>query len=329
MPGEKFRIRSTQRRVVDGIDAVTSLHDDELMIDVPLVRALVDRDLPGCDSLPLRPLAASGSTNALFRLGDDLLVRLPRQPGGSAAIAKEARWLPVLAPLLPVPVPEVVAVGAPGLGYPEAWSVVRWLAGEVPAVVGDAPGCRTDGLAEDLAGVVLALRQAEVPPDALSDPHLLSYRGDPLEAMDEQTRRDIEACRTLDGLDLDLDAALDVWEQAMALPAAEPAPVRWYHGDLLAENLLVRDGRLSAVLDFGGLAVGDPAVDLMVAWEVLDAGSREVLRRAVGVDDHTWLRGQAWTLCVALMTFPYYWRTMPERCAARLAMARAVPVDAG
>lgn len=308
---------------------MTSLHDDELVIDVPLVRALVARDLPGCASLPLRPLATSGSSNALFRLGDDLLVRLPRQPGGSATIAKEARWLPVVAPLLPARVPEVVALGEPGLGYPEAWSVVRWIDGAVPAVVGDAPGRTTDALAADLAGVVLALREADVPRDACSDPDLRWYRGDPLESRDADTRRDIEACRAVADLDLDLDAALTVWQQAMALPAAGPTPVGWYHGDLLAENLLVRDGRLAAVLDFGGLGVGDPTVDLVAAWEVLDAGSREVFRCAVRVDDTTWLRGRAWALCLALMTFPYYWRSMPERCEARLAMARAVLADAG
>ena len=100
------------------------------------------------------------------------------------------------------------------------------------------------------------------------------------------------------------------------------------HGDLLAENLLVRDGRLAAVLDFGGLAVGDPTVDLIVAWEVLDPASREVFRRAVGVDETSWLRGRAWALSLALITFPYYWSTMPDRCASRLAVARSVLADA-
>jgi aminoglycoside phosphotransferase (APT) family kinase protein len=115
----------------------------------------------------------------------------------------------------------------------------------------------------------------------------------------------------------------------MALSGPGPdAPPRWYHGDLLGENLLVRDGRLASLLDFGGLAVGDPTVDLMIAWDVLDPAAREVFRSAVGADDESWLRGRAWALTVALMTFPYYWRTMPDRCASRLAMARAVLADA-
>jgi len=304
-----------------------ALHEDELPVDLALVRALVDDQLPAYASLPLHRLAASGSDNALFRLGDDLLVRVPRQPGGSRTIAREARWLPVVAPLLPVPVPEVVAVGAPALGYPEHWSVVRWIDGSTPR--GAASGAAGAALAADLAGVVTALRGAAVPDAALGDQELRLYRGLPLATRDQGTRESVEQCRGITGLDLDLDAALAVWDAAVRLPsssrAAEP---QWHHADLVAENLLVRDCRLAAVLDFGALSVGDPTVDLIVAWDVLDAPSREAFRGAVGVDDETWLRGRAWALCLALMTFPYYWDTMPERCDNRLAVAQAVLADA-
>ena len=184
-------------------------------------------------------------------------------------------------------------------------------------------------LALDLAAVVTALHAIAVPPGAVADPSLRWYRGAPLAAQDKQTRRAIEACRNISELGLDLDAALQVWEQAMTLPGVEQgATPRWYHGDLLAENLLVRDGRLTAVLDFGGLAVGDPTVDLMVAWEVLDTASRDVFRQAVGADDFAWLRGRAWALTLALGTFPYYWVTMPDRCASRLAIARSILAQA-
>lgn len=307
------------------------LHDDELLIDLSLVRALVDHALPECASLPLSRLRASGSSNVLFRLGEELLVRLPRQPGGSATIEKEARWLPQIGPLLPVSVPEVVAVGEPDLGYPERWSVVRWLDGDVPTVADPAShdGPTRPALARDLAAVVTALRNIQVPPSARADPQLRSYRGAPIKTMDHTTRDNVTACRAISNLGLDLDAALRVWEEAMALHEADPGLTpRWYHGDLLAENLLTRDGRLSAVLDFGGLAVGDPTVDLVVAWEILAPASREVFRRAIGVDEQTWLRGRAWALSVALMTFPYYWSTMPERCSSRRAMARSVLADA-
>lgn len=208
---------------------------------------------------------------------------------------------------------------------------MRWLDGDVPEVVDPtAPATSsTAALARDLADVVTALRNADVPPAAAADPRLESYRGDPLGSMSETTRHNVAECRAIPDLDLDLDACLRVWDEAVALPEAERgATPSWYHGDLLAENLLVRDGRLAAVLDFGGLAVGDPTVDLVVAWEVLDATARAEFRRAVAVDDETWLRGRAWALALALMTFPYYWGTMPERCADRLAMARAVLADA-
>jgi len=306
------------------------LHADELPIDLGLVRALVDRALPDCASLPLTRLRSSGSSNALFRLGDELLVRLPRQAGGSATIVKEARWVPHVAPWLPVPVPRVVSVGEPALGYPERWSVVTWLDGEVPTVADprSAEPEQRDALAQDLAVLVTALAGIEVPPAASGDPDLRWYRGAPLSTMDDAIRRAVAACRTIADLDLDLDAALRVWSAAMALPGSDKVSApRWYHGDLLAENLLVRDERLAAVLDFGGLSVGDPTVDLVVAWELLDASSRDVFRQAVGVDEECWLRGRAWALAVAMMTFPYYWRTMPDRCADRLAMARSVLAD--
>ncbi len=292
---------------------------------------MVDRAFPGYASLPLRRLGASGSSNALFRLGDQLLVRLPRQPLGTATIEKEARWLPEIAPLLPVSVPEIIAVGEPDLGYPERWSVVRWLDGDVPAVAaaeGDTRSSRHD-LAADLAAVVTALRNIVVPASALSDSNLRWYRGLPVTTRDVDTRRAIEACRAIPNLGLDLDAALKVWQECMRLPEPEAASAPcWYHGDLFAENLLVNGGRLAAVLDFGGLGVGDPTVDLLPAWQVLDPGPREEFRQAMDVNEDSWLRGRAWALSLAVGAFPYYWRTMPERCSGSLAMARAIIADA-
>jgi aminoglycoside phosphotransferase (APT) family kinase protein len=307
------------------------LHDDEIPIDAGLVRALVDRAMPQYVDLPVRRLGSSGSTNALFRLGENLLVRLPRQPGGSAAIAKEAKWLPVLGPSLPAGVPEVVAVFEPDCDYPEHWSVVRWIDGEHPEVVTPKTpaGPRRADLAVDLAKVVNALGLAEVPSEAASDPALQWYRGEPLAAMDAVTRQNIGRCRALNDFGYDLDAAERLWDEAVRLPGAKdrPAP-RWYHGDLTAENLLVRDGRLAAVLDFGGLSVGDPAVDLAVAWEVLDPPAREIFRRKLGVDDATWLRGRAWALSLTFMIW-YYWSTMPQRRTRSIAVGRNVLADAG
>jgi aminoglycoside phosphotransferase (APT) family kinase protein len=308
-----------------------TLHSDEIPIDAELVRGLVGRAMPAHADAPVRRLASSGSTNALYRLGDELLVRLPRQPGGSVTISKEATWLPVLAPLLPVSVPEVIAVFEPDRDYPERWSVVRWIEGAHPEVVDPhtAVDPRREDLAKNLATVLHALGQAEVPAKAVNDPHLRSYRGEPLETMDSTTRENIARCRALEGFAFDLDAAEEIWADAMKLPdAADRTTPRWYHGDLAAENLLVRDGTLSAVLDFGGLSVGDPTVDLVVAWEVLDPPARELFRKEVGVDEATWLRGRAWALSITLMIW-YYWTTMPGRRARCMRVGRNVLADAG
>ena len=308
-----------------------ALHDDEIPIDGRVVRALVDRAMPQYADLPVCPVPSTGSTNALFRLGEDLLVRLPRQPGGSAAIEKEAKWLPVLGPSLPVAVPEVVAVFAPDCGYPERWSVVRWIDGDHPDVVDpEAPAePRRENLARDLAEVVRAFGALEVPDGAVDDPRLRWYRGEPLTTMDALTRENIEHCRALGDFEFDLDACRRVWDDAMRLPGVnDPARPRWYHGDLAAENLLVHDGSLAAVLDFGGVSIGDPAVDLVVAWEVLDPAARELFRRQVGVDEVTWLRGRAWALSITVMIW-YYWTTMAHRRASRIAVGRNVLADAG
>ena len=311
-----------------GLNAAVTLHADELPVDEALVRRMIADQLPEHVGLPVRRLSASGSSNSLFRLGDELLVRVPRQPGGSATILKEARWLPYLEDALPAGVPEIVAVGEPAHGYPEHWSVVRWVDGEHPTAAASGTGSR-NLLACDLAAVVRALHELDVPPEARKDAALRWYRGEPLSAIDSDIRAYAEQCRSVPNLDLDLDAVLLVWHAAMAAAADAPEPAtHWLHGDLLAENLLVRNGRLAAVLDFGGLAVGDPTVDLVTAWELLDPEARALFRTEAGLDDHTWLLGRAWALAIAVMTIPHYWRTMPERCAGRLAIARQVLMDA-
>jgi aminoglycoside phosphotransferase (APT) family kinase protein len=303
------------------------LHDDEIPIDEELVRSLLGTLPTSYERLRLRRMDSTGSSNALFRLGDELVVRLPRQPGGTATIEKERRWLSYVAPALPVAVPEVVAVGDPAFGYPERWSVVRWLAGVQPLPPVRGEPARHE-LARSLAAVVTGLRGADVPVEAREDRALQGYRGKPLATIDASTRARLAACREIDGLDLDLDACTEVWDEAMTLPAVgEAGSPRWYHGDLLAENLLVTEGRLAAVLDFGSLSVGDPTVDLVVAWELLDSEARLTFREMVGADDATWSRARAWALALAVMTFPYYWTTMPRRCAERLIMARAVLDD--
>ena len=316
--------------VDDDVEVDPVLHDDEIPIDLGLVRKLVDTEFPQYAGLPLRRLGASGSTNALFRLGDDLLVRLPRQPGNGAVIEKEQRWAAEFGPLLPVDVPQILAIGQPARGYGEQWSIVGWLAGEHPAACGpdEPPSRQRAQLAVDLADVIIALRGAPMSDAAAHDPTLRGYRGGALAGIDDWTRTSIEQCRSIAGFDLDLDLALAVWEDALELPGAyEPGPDGWYHGDLVAENLLVTDGRLSAVIDFG-VGIGDPTIDLHGAWEIFDQPAREVFRERLGAGEAEWLRGRAWALGLALGTFTYYWHTMPGRRADRLMMARNILADA-
>jgi aminoglycoside phosphotransferase (APT) family kinase protein len=309
---------------------MTRLHDDEIDVDERLVRRLLATLSPAYADLPLRRFDASGSTNALFRLGEDLLVRVPRQPGGTETIEKEQRWLPHVAPHLPVPVPEVVAVGEPGFGYPEKWSVVRYLRGDQPVVpqAGEAP---RHGLAADLAAVVEALSSVQVPSEATTDPALSWYRGRPLATMDHAMREYLRDSRPLVGhpdLTIDLDEVAAAWHVVLEMPEAHrEADPRWYHGDLNAENLLVRDGRLVAVLDFGGLAVGDPTIDLVAAWQLLDAPARTTFREALAVDEVTWRLACGWVLVLSVMGLPYYWVTMRDRCLRGLYAGREALAD--
>lgn len=224
-----------------------------------------------------------------------------------------------------MPVPEVVALGEPDRTYPERWAVMTWLDGNAPTLV--HPGDLSPGgpeLARDLAGLVERLGVLPVPAEAAHDPALRWYRGEALGAMADDFCRALDACRTVEGLDLDVDAARRVWDLVLAADRDHAPALRWYHGDLLAENLLLRGYRPGGVLDFGGLSVGDPAVDLVPAWEVLDTDGRALFRQAVGADDQTWLRGAGWALLIAVLSFPYYWRTMRRRCADRLALAANV-----
>ncbi len=310
------------------------LHRNELAIDIELVRNLVGRDFPEYAILPVVPLRATGSTNVQYRLGDEFLVRLPRQPGQGAVIEKELKWTRAIGKELPVDVPEIIGIGNPGFDYPEQWSIVRWIEGEHPGLYsgGGDKSSEMEPLAEDLAAVVRALRALPIPEGVSEDKSLHSslhsYRGDPLVAYDNQMHRAIEACRKIEGLDLDLDAALRVWEEALDLPGADgTGEIAWYHGDLVRENLLLANGRLVAVLDFGGLSVGDPTVDLSGAWEMLDPSARQLFRERMGVDDAEWLRARAWGMAIACMTFAYYWNTMPGRIADRLALGRSVLED--
>ena len=307
------------------------LHKNELPISLELVRSLVSDQFPQYTELPVTPLGATGSTNRLFRLGTELLVRLPRQPDSGKGVMKEARWIPALSGQLPLKTPEILHLGKPDASYPEVWAITRWLNGELPRVWQPGDPENRDGkqLAEDLAAFIRALQHIEVTAEAKADESLRWYRGLALIEYDLTFRRTLEFCRSQDDIDLDFEAIEAVWTNSLRLPEARTAaPDRWYHSDLVAENLLLQDSRLTAVLDFGGLAIGDPTIDLHGAWELFDPSARSTFRTALGAGDGQWLVGRAWALAIGLGALSYYWRTMPGRCRDRLAMIRAVLADA-
>ncbi len=282
------------------------MHVDEVETDAALVRRLLAAQFPGWADLPIQPVASAGTDNAIYRLGDELAVRLPRIHWAVEQVEKEQRWLPVLAPRLPLAIPVPLAMGSPGEGYAWHWSVYPWLAGENATVerIGDERQA-----ARDLAGFVAALRRIDAtggPPPGTHN----SGRGVPLARRDPATRAALAA---LQGA-LDIGAAGAAWDTALAAPAWAGAPA-WIHGDLQPGNLLVVHGRLSAVIDFGCLGVGDPACDLIVAWNFLSAAARDVFRRALAVDDATWARGRGWALSVGLIALPYYRSSNPTLAA--------------
>ena len=275
------------------------MHPDEVETDVGLVRRLLRGQFPQWADLPVEPVSSYGTDHEIYRLGDRLAARLPRIGWATAQAALEATWLPRLAPHLPLAVPVQVARGEPAEGYPYAWSVYEWLPGE------DANGTIDDleRAAFDLAAFVRALRHVDTT-DAHPRPH--GGRGAPLAELDEVTRRSIDEL----GDRIDCRAALASWEASLEAPAWDGDEV-WVHGDLLPGNLLVVDGRLSAVIDWGGFNVGDPACDLQPAWNVFAGESRERYRAELEVDDASWLRGRGCALSQAVVALPYYWDTNP------------------
>jgi aminoglycoside phosphotransferase (APT) family kinase protein len=278
------------------------MHADEVDTDISLVGRLLAAQFPQWADLPIEPIASSGTDNSIYRLGDDMAVRLPRIHWAVGQAEKEHRWLPRLAPFLPLAIPVPLAKGTPAEGYPWHWSVYRWLEGENATIdrIADLRQAATD-----LAQFVAALQRIDPTGGPPPGEHNFGH-GVPLAERDPPVR---EAIASLDGM-LDVAAVTAAWEAALRAPAWQGPPV-WIHGDLQSGNLLAVQGRLSAVIDFGGLGVGDPACDLMVAWNLFSAETRDVFRAALPIDAATWARGRGWALSVALIFIPYYLNTNP------------------
>ena len=268
------------------------MHENEVLPDPDLVRRLLAAQMPQWAELSISRLPLGGTDNALYRLGEEMVVRLPRIDWAVASRAKEHEWLPRLARRIPFEIPAPLALGNPGEGYPWPWSVYRWLEGEDPSIHLEID---RDLLLPDLVRFIEAMRRI----DLGGAPR--AKRGVPLGTVDEPTRA---ALALLDGA-IDRDAVLSAWEGALAAAPWGEDPV-WVHGDLDARNLLVKDGRLSAVIDWSGVGVGDPACDIAVAWKVLSPSAREIFRSELGVDAATWDRARGWTLSQSVNALSYY-----------------------
>ena len=282
-----------------------------------LVAWLIAEQFPQWSGLPVQPVALDGIDNTTFRLGDALSVRLPSADAYVEQVEKEHRWLSVLAPQLPLPIPEPLAKGVPGCGFPRPWSVYRWIDGEpaASARIADLPQ-----FAADLAGFLAALYAIDPAGGPGPGTHNF-HRGGPLAVYDDETRAALAELRG----HIDTGLAAEVWQAANE--AAWDGPPVWFHGDAQPGNLLVRDGRLSAVIDFGTSGVGDPACDTTIAWTFFAGQSRQVFKERLPADAATWARGRGWAVWKAMIVLVAALRDDPEDAAYTTRVIEAILAD--
>ncbi|RZT27453.1 aminoglycoside phosphotransferase (APT) family kinase protein [Kribbella sp. VKM Ac-2569] len=272
---------------------MTDFHQDgRAGIDADLVRRLIAQQFPQWADLPVTPVKIDGWDNRTYRLGSGLTARLPTHTSYVAAVDKEHQWLPVLGPQLPVEIPEAVAKGAPGEGYPYPWAIRRWIPGETASVETIAD---LDEFARSIAAFILALQDIDATGGPLAGAHSF-HRGAPPEYYHDETLAALAVLKER----IDTDLAREVWDAALA--TSWDRPLVWFHGDIANGNLLVQDGQLSAVIDFGTSGVGDPACDLVIAYTFFSGSSRAAFRDAVDHDPGTWARARGWALWKALIT---------------------------
>ncbi|MGC4804268.1 aminoglycoside phosphotransferase family protein [Micromonospora sp. DT233] len=293
------------------------IHDDEVRATVGQLRRLLAAQCPQWADLAVTPLAddLEGTDHVLFRIGDDLVARLPKIGWAVDQADSDARWLPALAPHLPVRIPVPLHVGEPGAGYPWRWTVVPWIPGATPPRLGsdDVP------LARELAAFVHALHRVDPTGGPVKRP---GARGAALRHVDDGVRQALSRLAAHDdGFDVaDAEAA---WEVCLAAADWAGDPV-WIHGDLQPGNLITDAGRLAAVVDFGALGVGDPAPDVAPALWTFTGAARDTYRKALGYDDDTWRRACGWALAPSLTGVDYYRHSLPRMAEHGRRMVRAV-----
>jgi len=264
--------------------------NNKLIIDTTLVKKLILNQFPQWKDLPIKSVAVGGWDNRTFHLGNQMLVRMPSAASYAIQVEKEQQWLPKLAPFLPLPIPEPLEMGAPDKGYPWKWSIYRWLEGETAA----SAHIDLNDFARDLAHFLIALQKIDTTDGPMPKPHDFPHISG-LKTYNAQTKEAIDILKDK----IDFNVATKLWEEALATAWKHP-PV-WVHGDVSAANLLISKGKLRAVIDFGGLGIGDPACDLVIAWKFFGERSRETFRKMLPLDEGTWSRGRAWALWKSLI----------------------------
>jgi aminoglycoside phosphotransferase (APT) family kinase protein len=282
-----------------------------------LVTRLLAEQFPAWAGLPVWPVAVDGVDNTTFRLGDALSVRLPSAECYAEQVDKEHRWLPELRSRLPLPIPEPLAKGVPGCGFPRPWSVYRWIDGE-PATTGNIAD--QPQFAADLAAFLCALYSVDPAGGPGPGPHNF-HRGGPVAVYDADTRAALAA---LAG-HIDTGLAAEVWQAA--LEAGDAGRAVWFHGDAQPGNLLVRDGKLSAVIDFGTAGVGDPACDTTIAWTFFSGASSQAFKNGLPFDAATWARGRGWAIWKAMIVLVQELRDDPPGAAFTSAVIEAILAD--
>jgi len=278
------------------------MHADQVDVTSGIVATLIREQFPRWSGGTIRPLASTGTVNAIFRIGNDLAARFPLRPADPAEVLavleREARASAELAQVSRFPVPEPVALGKPGAGYPMPWSVQTWLPGTI-AIDADPSG--SDAFAEDLASFIAALRDAETQGRRFDGDN----RGGVIADHDDWMTQCFQESEGL----LDVPRLRRLWSRFRELPRTAADVMS--HGDLIPGNILVAGDRLSGVLDTGGFGPADPALDLVSAWHLLRPGPRDALRRVLACDDLEWERGKAWAFEQAMGLVWYYAETNP------------------
>jgi len=272
------------------------------IINIQLATQLINEHFPQWAGLAIEPVASAGTDNALFHLGEAMLIRLPNAQWAYQQVEKEQRWLPLMADHLPIDIPRPIAMGRSSVAFEHSWSIYNWLDG---SDLSQQSLENLDQAAIDLAAFIRALQSRNSSGGPRAGAHN-NYRGIDLSKLDSVVRSSIDEL----GSRIDGPVISELWQCALNESPWQQAPV-WLHGDIHPGNILAKHGRISAVIDFGLMGVGDPACDLLVAWNLLAHDSRQLFRQHLQVDDSTWARGRGWALYTALVALPYYWSSNP------------------